>query len=110
MSPQRFGIIIGLRTDTAPAYRELHADAHPGVRDLLVQYHIRNFSIFVQEIAGTLYEFGYYEYDGDDYAGDMARLAKEPRQIAWLEQCDPLQLPLPNATGWMKMEQVYYNA
>jgi L-rhamnose mutarotase len=105
MSIQRFGIVIGLRPDTVTAYRELHADAHPGVRELLVRYHIRNFSIFVQEIAGRFYEYG-----GDDYAGDMERLAKEPRQIAWLEQCDPMQIPLPGATGWMRMEQVYYNA
>jgi L-rhamnose mutarotase len=110
MSLQRFGIVIGLRAETASVYRELHADAHPGVRDLLSRYHIRNFSIFVQEIDGELYEFGYYEYDGGDYAGEMERLAKEPRQIAWLEQCDPMQLPLPGATGWTRMEQVYYNA
>jgi L-rhamnose mutarotase len=110
MSLQRFGIVIGLRAEAASAYRALHADAHPGVRDLLSRYHIRNFSIFVQEIAGALYEFGYYEYEGDDYAGDMARLAKEPRQIAWLEQCDPMQLPLPNEKGWTRMEQVYYNS
>lgn len=109
MSVRRFGIVIGLREDAASAYRALHADEHPGVRELLARYHIRNFSIFIQEIAGALYEFGYYEYHGADYEGDMERLAKEPQQIAWLERCDPMQLPLPGATGWKVMEQMYYN-
>ena len=55
----------------------LHADSHPGVRDLLVKYHLHNFSIFLQQIDGKWYEFGYYEYTGKDFDADMARLAAE---------------------------------
>ena len=106
---QRIGMVIGLREDKIDAYKALHADDHPGVRDLLQRYNIRNFSIFLQEIDGKWYEFGYYEYTGTDFDGDMASLAKEPRNIEWLKVCDPMQIPLPGAEGWTEMERVYFN-
>ena len=106
---KRVGMVTQLKSDQMAEYRRLQADANPGVRDLLVKYHLRNFSIFLQPIEGKWYEFGYYEYTGKDFDGDMARLAKEPRNIEWLKVCDPMQIPLPNAKGWTEMERVYFN-
>jgi L-rhamnose mutarotase len=108
-SVKRVGMVVGLKPETIEEYKRLHADDEPGVRDLLSRYNMRNFSIFLQEIDGKWYEFGYYEYTGDDFEGDMARLAKEPRNIEWLKLCDPMQLPLPGADGWTEMERVYFN-
>jgi L-rhamnose mutarotase len=105
---RRFGMVIGLREECANDYRALHAG--PGVRDLLIKANIRNFNIFLQHMPdGKLYEFAYYEYHGDDFEGDTARLAAEPRNVEWLQQCDPMQLPLPGQKGWTEMEQVYLN-
>lgn len=106
---KRVGMVIGIRPEKIEEYKALHADDSPGVRDLLTKYHLRNFSIFLHEIDGKWYEFGYYEYTGDDFAGDMAQLAEEPRNIEWLKVCDPMQLPLPGETSWAEMERVYYN-
>jgi hypothetical protein len=48
-----------------------------GACDLLQAYNIFNFNIFPQKMPnGKFYEFAYYEYHGDDYDPDMARLAK----------------------------------
>ena len=108
---RRIGMVIGLRDEAVEAYRRLHADDEPGVRDLLQRYHLRNFSIFLQRLPdGKLYEFGYYEYTGDDLEADLAALNAEPRNRAWLARCDPMQVPLPGADGWTVMEAVYYNA
>ena len=85
------------------------SDSNPGVRDLLTKYHMENFSIFMHQIDGKWYEFGYYEYTGDDYEGDMAKLGAEQRNIDWLKVCDPMQIPLEGETSWAIMEQVYYN-
>ena len=106
---KRVGMVTQLRPDKLEDYRWLHADSNPGVRDLLAKYHLRNFSIFLQQIEGKWYEFGYYEYTGTDFEADMARLAKEPRNIEWLRVCDPMQVPIPDANGWTEMEQVYFN-
>ncbi len=106
---KRVGMVVGIRPEVIEKYKQLHADSNPGVRDLLTKYHMRNFSIYLQQIDGKWYEFGYYEYDGEDFAGDMANLDKEPRNIEWLKVCDPLQIPLPGAKGWTVMERVYFN-
>jgi len=106
---RRVGMVVGIDPEKIEEYKTLHADSNPGVRDLLTKYHIHNFSIFLQEIDGKWYEFGYYEYIGDDYEGDMARLAAEPRNKEWLKVCDPMQIPLPGAQGWTEMERVYFN-
>jgi len=106
---KRVGMVIQLRPEKLEEYKRLHADSNPGVRDLLVKYHLRNFSIFLQQIDGKWYEFGYYEYTGKDFDADMARLDAEPRNKAWLKICDLMQMPLPGAKSWTKMERVYFN-
>ena len=106
---KRVGMVVGIREDQLAEYKQLHADSNPGVRDLLAKYHLHNFSIYLQQIEGKWYEFGYYEYTGNDFEGDMARLDKEPRNIEWLKVCDPTQIPLSGAKGWTKMERCYFN-
>jgi L-rhamnose mutarotase len=106
---KRVGMVTQLRSDKLEEYKRLHADANAGVRDLLTKYHMRNFSIYLQQIDGKWYEFGYYEYTGKDFTADMSKLDKEPRNIEWLKVCDPMQVPLPGAKGWTQMERAYFN-
>jgi L-rhamnose mutarotase len=108
-SVKRVGMVVGIHPDHIDEYKRLHADDNLGVRDLLRKYHMQNFSIFLTEIDGKWYEFGYYEYTGKNFEADMAELAKEPRNIEWLKICDPMQIPLPGEKGWRVMEQVYLN-
>ena len=107
--PKRVGMVIGLKPQYIEKYKELHADSNPGVRDLLNKYHMHNFTIFLHEIDGKYYEFGYYEYTGKDFEGDMAKLDAEPRNKAWLSICDPMQKPLKGYDSWAVMEEVYRN-
>ena len=107
---KRFGMVIKLKPEFIEDYKALHADSISGVRDLLVQANMRNFSIFLHQLDdGNFYEFGYYEYHGDDFEADMAILAEEDRNIEWLKVCDPMQVPLDGYDGWAEMEQIYYN-
>jgi L-rhamnose mutarotase len=107
---RRIGMVIGVKPDQISAYEALHAASNPGVRDLLQKYHIRNFSIFIHQLDnGKYYLFGYYEYTGTDYEGDMAKLATEPRNQKWLSVTGPMQAPLPGEQSWAKMQEVYHN-
>ena len=106
---KRVGMVIGMVPERIEEYKRLHADGNAGVRDLLNKYNMHNFSIFLTKIAGKWYEFGYYEYTGDDFDADMAELAKEPRNTEWLQICDPMQIPLEGETGWREMERAYFN-
>jgi len=91
-------------------YKTLHSDSNQGVRDLLNEAHMHNFSIFLHRLDnGNYYEFGYYEYTGNDFEADMEKLNKHPRNIEWLKICDSMQIPLEGYEGWAEMEQVYYN-
>ena len=107
---KRVGMVIKIKPEFIDEYKKLHADDNPGVRDLLTEANMQNFSIFLQQLDdGNWYEFGYYEYTGENLEADMAKLGKHPRNIEWLEICDPMQIPLEGYDGWAEMEQVYFN-
>jgi L-rhamnose mutarotase len=106
---KRVGMVVGLNEAAMGEYKRLHADDYARVRDLLSKHHMHNFSIFLHQIEGKWYEFGYYEYTGDDFEGDMARLDAEPRNKEWLVVCDPMQIALEGEEGWAEMEMVYHN-
>ena len=107
---KRVGMVIKIKPEFIEEYKAVHADSNYGVRDLLIEANMRNFSIFLQQLDdGNWYEFGYYEYTGDDFEADMAKLDKHPRNIEWLKVCDPMQVPLKGYEGWAEMEEVYYN-
>jgi L-rhamnose mutarotase len=107
-SVRRFGQVIGLRPESVEAYKALHAG--PGVRHLLRQANIRNFCIFLHKMDdGRFLEFAYFEYTGADFAADMAWLAAQPDNQAWLAMCDPMQIPLAGEKSWAAMEEIYFN-
>jgi len=110
-SMKRIGMVVKVKTENLEEYKKLHADDNPGVRHLLSKYNLRNFSIFMVQLADSgWYEFGYYEYWGDDLEGDMAKLDAEPENAKWLELCDPMQEGiLPGQKGWKVMDRIYYN-
>ena len=110
-SVKRVGMVVKIKKEMLGEYKKLHADDNAGVRHLLTRYHMRNFSIFLVQLAdGEWYEFGYYEYWGDDLEGDMAKLDAERENIKWLERCDPMQEGiLPGQEGWKVMDRIYYN-
>lgn len=107
---KRVGMVIKIKAEHIEEYKRLHADENPGVRDLLTEANMHNFSIFLHQLDdGNWYEFGYYEYTGNDFEADMEKLDKHPRNIEWLKICDPMQIPQEGYDGWAEMEQVYYN-
>lgn len=107
---KRVGMVIGVKPDKIAAYKALHAASNSGVRDLLSKYHMKNFSIYLRQLDdGNYYLFGYYEYDGKDYSGDMAKLSAEKRNAEWLAVTDPMQKPLKGQKSWTQMEEVYHN-
>ena len=110
LDAKRIGMVIKIDSSRVKEYLALHADFNPGVRGLLEKYHMKDFSIFMTKLDdGNYYEFGYYEYTGNNYEADMAALDAEPRNKAWLRICNPMQIPLKGETSWEKMEQVYFN-
>jgi L-rhamnose mutarotase len=107
---KRVGMVIKIKPDRLEEYLALHSDSKAGVRDLLIKYNLRNFSIFMTQLEDSnYYEFGYYEYWGNDFEADMKMLEAEPRNKAWLKLCDPMQIPLEGSISWKEMKRIYTN-
>ena len=89
---QRIGSVIGIHPDKIAEYKRLHAAVWPEVLAKIADCNIRNYSIFLREPENLM--FAYFEYHGTDFAGDMAKMAADPKTQAWWKLCGPCQVPL----------------
>ena len=104
---KRYGGVIRVRPEKLEEYKRLHAAVWPGVLEKIRICHIRNYSIYHKD--GFL--FSYFEYDGDDFDADMARMAADPLTQEWWAACKPCQDPLPTrgeGEWWASMEEVFH--
>jgi L-fuconate dehydratase len=106
-SVQRYGQIIGLKPDQIETYERLHAAVWPEVLATIEACNIRNYSIFRRETQ----LFAYFEYGGDNFAADMARMAADPKTQEWWQLTEPLQEPLLDRADdewWATMREVFH--
>jgi L-rhamnose mutarotase len=112
-SVKRFGSVTGIRQDKIPYYKQLHANAWPGVLKKIGECNIRNYSIYLQKIDTGYYLFSYFEYTGSDFEQDMKKMAADTTTQRWWKETDPAQLPLPEAKTkkqvWTEMEEVFHS-
>ncbi len=104
---KRYGQIIKLNPDKEAYYKELHANAWPEILDMIKKCNIKNYSIYLHN--GML--FSYYEYTGNDYQADMAKMAADPMTQKWWDECMPCQQPVECAKDgewWVDMEEVFH--
>ena len=103
----RFGQVIGVREERFDKYVEYHAQVWPAVLNMIEECNIRNYSIFHKD--GLL--FAYFEYVGEDFDADMAKMAADPKTLEWWDIMMPMQTPLETrAEGewWANMEEVFH--
>ncbi len=104
---QRFGQIIGIKPEHFEDYKAYHAAVWPDVLKMITACNIRNYSIFHK--GGLL--FAYFEYAGDDFKSDMARMAADPKTQEWWAIMNPMQQPLENRSEgewWATMDEVFH--
>ncbi|UCF17088.1 MAG: L-rhamnose mutarotase [Phycisphaerales bacterium] len=109
---QRYGMVLGVKTEKLDDYKKLHAAVWPDVLKMIEQCNIRNYSIYVHQLDdGRYYLFSYFEYYGDDFKADMAKMAADPVTQKWWEHCEPCQVPVKNrkeGEWWANMEEVFH--
>ena len=104
---ERHGLVIKVKPDCVKAYREFHAAVWPEVLNMITACNIRNYSIYFK----NGYLFGYFEYVGEDFQDDMAKMAADPKTQEWWDVMMPMQEPLgTRAEGewWAEMEEVFH--
>jgi L-rhamnose mutarotase len=107
MSMRRYGSVIRVKPETVEEYKRYHAGVWPEVLAMIRRCNIRNYSIFLKDDL----LFGYFEYHGEDYMRDIARLAADPKTLEWWTIMMPMQIPLETrAEGewWANMEEVFH--
>ena len=103
----RVGQIIGMPPENLAEYKKWHSAVWPEVADMITQCNIRNYSIYHKD--GLL--FAYFEYIGDDFAADMAKMAADPATQRWWALMKPMQEPLPDRkpdAWWTEIEEVFH--
>jgi L-rhamnose mutarotase len=104
---KRYAQVLGMPPENLAEYRRLHAAVWPEVLATIRSCNIRNYSIYHHD--GLL--FAYFEYHGDDFAADMAKMAADPKTQEWWAICEPLQRQLPTAVPgqwWSDAEEVFH--
>lgn len=105
MAVRRFGEMIKVKD--LEAYAKWHANPMPGVNEMIKECHLKNYSIY----SRGEYLFAYYEYDGDDFEADMAKMAADPSTQAWWDVVKPLMQPLEDREEgefWSGMKEIYH--
>ncbi len=111
-SAQRFSSIIGLRTEKIDEYKKLHAAIWPGVAKMIRDCHIHNYSIYLKKMDdGQYYLFSYFEYVGQDFKADMAKMAADTTTQRWWKFTNACQRPIKDRKPgefWASMEEVFH--
>lgn len=107
---KRYAAAIELRPEMEQEYRSLHANVWPEVVAAIKKANIRNFNIFLAEIAGKKYLVNTFEYTGDHAQKDFAALAEDPTtRDRWWPLTDACQKRLPGTPEgeqWKPIEMV----
>ncbi|WP_191283848.1 L-rhamnose mutarotase [Pseudolysinimonas yzui] len=104
---RRFGMVCRLRPERREEYLRLHSAVWPQVEATITDCGIRNFTIFVR---GDVL-FGYFEYIGEDYAADQARMAQDVVTQEWWAHTAPCQLPFDADSpepNWQELDEVWH--
>lgn len=104
---KRIGEMIKVKPEKLEEYKYHHANIWPQINAMIKECNIANYSIYHH---GD-YLFAYYEYVGDDFEKDMARMAADPETQKWWDLVKPFQNPLEDrkeGEWWASMEEVYH--
>ena len=107
---QRMGWVIRVRPEKIAEYKALHAAVWPGVLAMIKDCGIRNYTIYLREPENLL--FAHFEYHGDDFAADVARMAKDETTRRWWALTDPCQQGLDSrkeGEWWASMQEVFHS-
>lgn len=104
---KRYGSVIRVKPEALAEYTRVHAAVWPEVLAMINQCNMRNYSIYHKD--GFL--FSYFEYIGEDWAADAAKMAADPKTQEWWAVTMPMQSPLETrrpGEWWAEMDEVFH--
>ena len=104
---QRYGQVIRIKPEHIEEYEELHRAVWPEVLAMIHECNIRNYSIYRYDNL----LFAYFEYTGDDFHADSAKMAADAKTQEWWSICKPMQEPVPEVEPeewWKTVSEVFH--
>jgi len=108
---KRYGQVIGIKPERLEVYKQLHAAVWPAVLKQISASNLKNYSIYLYENGDKSLLFASFEYHGDDFEGDMAKMAEDKMTQEWWSICTPMQTPVEGrkpGEHWHSMEEVFH--
>ena len=107
MARSIFGQIGQLKPEKVEEYKQLHANPWPDVLKTIRDCNLRNYSIFIQDTT----VFSYFEYVGEDFDADMAKMDADPITLEWWKHTKPCFEKFaisPQSEFYHDMKQIFY--
>jgi L-rhamnose mutarotase len=107
---RRFGLINRLLPEKVEEYKRIHQEVWPNVLSLLQECRLRNYSIYLKDQL----LFSYFEYEGNDFEADFARIGSDPLSHRWEEHCKHCFEPPADPERrkqfdwWETMEEIFH--
>jgi L-rhamnose mutarotase len=104
---KRYGQVVRLKPERRNEYLRHHRAVWPGVLRTIAECNIRNYSIYEH---GELL-FAYFEYHGNDFAADMAKMGVCPETQRWWGLMFPMLEKLPpeiEGQRWTDLAEVFH--
>lgn len=104
---RRVAQVIRVKPEKLALYKQLHLNPWQAVAEQITLCNIRNYSIYLY--GDTL--FSYFEYVGEDYEADMAKMAQHDETRLWWSLTDPCQEKVEGAgenEWWHEIEEVFH--
>ncbi len=101
---KRFILYSDLKPEKVEEYIRLHAETWPEVLKLIDEANMHNYSI---SIRGTQL-YTYYEYTGDDYESDMAKMGEYPIMQEWWSHTRPCFLHHDTGEYYEDLTEIFY--
>ena len=109
MKKVMFGQVGKLKTEKIADYEALHAAPWPEVLQTIHDCNLQNYSIFREKE----YVFAYFEYVGEDYESDMAKMEADPITQKWWKHTKPCFEKFAvrdDSEFYADMKQIFYFA
>ncbi len=103
---RRFCQRAWLKPEKVEEYRRLHANAWPGVLKTIEECNLRNYYIDILDnlVVST------FEYVGEDYEADMAKMEADPLTQEWWKHTKPCFQRHEEGVYYEDMAQIFHFA
>lgn len=102
---KRFILYARLKPDKKEEYVHLHKNAWQEIYEVIAESNFHNYSIAIR--GDELYT--YYEYTGNDYDADKAKMDNNPIMKKWHLHTKPCFLRDENGNAYEEMQEIFYS-